>query len=325
MQIQSHPFKPARTYHQLSRTEGEAMNPVVSPDGKTVVYAGGTSQPLIRELYSVGIDGESQVQLTDRRVNLSWQPAISPDGDKIAYAVEKQGRTDLHVMNLDGTGNKNITNTNKGYWHPSWSPDGEWLATTSRDTSRGNLEIVLVATDGSGTEQVTNLGLDTDMPVFAPDGAHIVFGLAPGFAAPVLASIKRDGTGFRTYANHLGLMSKPTVAEDGRIVFSGAAQNGRTGIYQVELNGDPEPKLLIDTRTAFSPQFSPDGKRLAYTASTNQGYHIFEANSDGTNPVAITSGNSFNSAAAYVGDGKSIVYTSSKGGDKEVYRADLRP
>ena len=325
MQIKS--FSPGRVASppvQITKTEGEPLDPVVTPDGKTVIFAAGKSRPLTRELHRVGIDGEDQVQLTDRVVNYSWHPSISPDGEKIAYVVEKEGKSDLQVMNLDGSGNINLTDTNKGHWYPSWSADGKWIATTSRDTRGGNLEIVVVAADGSEKTQVTDLGLNTDMPTFAPDGAHIVFGLAPGFGAPILSSIKRDGTGFRTYANDLVLMSQPTVAEDGRIAFSASARNGRTGIYQVQLNSDEQAELIVDTETAFSPQYSPDGKHLVFSASTDSGMQIFEANSDGTEPRALTQGEGFKSAPSYVGDGQAVVYTSYQDGEKEVYRVDLK-
>ena len=125
MQINTTPRTPYRPQtlppaQKLTELDGEPFAPVVSPDGETVVFAAGTTQPLVREMYSVGIDGTGQKQLTNRQVNLSWQPAISPDGEKIAYVVEKQGKTDLQVMNLDGSGNVNLTDTNKGYWYPSW-------------------------------------------------------------------------------------------------------------------------------------------------------------------------------------------------------------
>ncbi|MFA7481470.1 MAG: hypothetical protein WC314_13275 [Vulcanimicrobiota bacterium] len=96
MQINTKPFQarpqalpPAQ---KLTDLTGEPFAPVITPDGETVVFAAGTSQPLVREMYTVGIDGSNQKQLTNRQVNLSWQPSVSPDGKKIAYVVEKQGK-----------------------------------------------------------------------------------------------------------------------------------------------------------------------------------------------------------------------------------------
>ena len=58
---------------RLTELETEPMEPVLA--GDTVVFASGKSQPLSREIYTVGSDGSSFKQLTDRQVNLSWQPA----------------------------------------------------------------------------------------------------------------------------------------------------------------------------------------------------------------------------------------------------------
>ena len=51
---------------------------------------------------------------------------------------------------------------------------------------------------------------------------------------------------------------------------------------------------------------------------------IFEANSDGTEPRALTKGEGFKSAPAYVAGGESVVFTSYQDGEKEVYRVDLQ-
>ena len=134
---------------RLTHTPGRPRSPQPTPDGKTVIFSSGTGEPDTRELFSVDIEGQEQVQLTDRRVNLSHQAALSPDGSKIAYVVEKDRSSDLQVMNLDGSHNKNLTGNNKGFWNPTWSPDGESIVTVSRDTPKQNLELVRVAANGA--------------------------------------------------------------------------------------------------------------------------------------------------------------------------------
>lgn len=313
-------FQPSK----LTETSGEPRDPQVTPDGDTVVFASGVSDPLTRELYTVGMDGENQKQLTNRVVNLSWQPAISPDGEKIAYVVEKEGKTDLQVMNLDGTGNVNLTDTNKGYWNPSWSPDGKTIVTTSRDTIFGNLELVTVAADGSSKTQLTNLGYNTENPVFSPTGEHVVFGLGPGLGSAVLCSIRATGEGVRTYANDLMLSDKPAVSKDGTVVFSATKGDGRFGLYSVKLESDEPAKQLVDSQYAFSPCFSPDGSKVVFSgAQEGFDFQIYQMNKDGSELKQVTQGESFNSTPVYTQDGKSVVYVSDKDGKYEVYKTDL--
>lgn len=309
---------------RLTDSDQEPLSPRVSPVGDTVVYAAGTSQPLIRELYTVSADGVEHKMLTDRQVNLSWQPALSPSGEKIAYVVEKQGKSDLQVMNLDGSANKNLTNTNKGYWNPAWSPDGQTIVTTSRDTERGNLELVAIAADGSGTKQLTRLGYNTENPVYTRDGEHIVFGVSPGYGNPVLSSINSDGTDFRAYATDLVLIGAPAVSKDNEIVFSATKGDGKFGIYNVRLDSDAPATLLIDTDFGLSPTFSPDGEHIAFVDSDEQGkFQIYEADADGTDVRALTTEGS-NTSPAYTSDGNSLVFLSTRDGRKEVYRQEIR-
>lgn len=317
------PRRPQGTPQKLTELYSEPMDPKVSADGSTVVFASGTTQPLIRETYTVGTDGENLRRLTDRQVNLSWQPSISPDGKKIAYVVEKQGRSDLQVMNLDGSGNTNITDNNKGYWSPAWSPDGKTIVTVSRDTERGNVELVAVAADGGSKVQLTKNGLYPDVPVFTPDGQNIVFSVAPGFGPALLASIKSDGTGFRAYATHLTLAGTPAVTPDNCAVFGASDQNGEYGLYEQKLESDLPPRLLHRGKNIFSPAVSPDGTRIVFSASVGRDSQLFEIDRRGENLSQLTTENS-NSSPVYTPDGKSIVYLSSVNWDREIYRIDLQ-
>lgn len=333
MQINTTPRTPYQPQtlppaQKLTELDGEPFAPVITPDGETVVFAAGTTQPLVREMYTVGIDGTGQKQLTNRQVNLSWQPSVSPDGKKIAYVVEKQGKTDLQVMNIDGSGNVNLTDTNKGYWYPSWSADGKSIATTSRDTEFGNLEVVTVAADGSKeTNQLTKLGYQVDNPVFSPTGSHVVFGLAPGFGPAVLCSIQADGENFRAYSTDLILMGKPAVSQDGHIIFSGTKGDGRIGIYDAKLDSEEPAQLMVDADFALSPTISPDGKKVAFVDTDPNGrFQVFEAARGGeeTQLRQITAGESSSSNPVYTPDGEGIVFISRRDGDEEIYLQKLK-
>lgn len=309
---------------KLTDLEFQPRDLQISPGGDKIVFSAGTDQPLRRELFSLDLTDQSVQQLTDRQVNLSWQPSISPDGQKIAYVVEKQGRSDLQVMNIDGTGNVNLSDNNKGFWSPSWSPDGKRLITTSRDTERGNLELLEFAADGSTKTQVTRVGVNTDHPQFSPDGQHIVFSLAPGFGPMVLASVKADGSDLKTYSRTVMLMDEPAVTQDNKIVFSGSVRDGRFRLYEVEIGSDEEPKLLVDAQRAFSPTLSPDGSKIAYLDKGENGRtQVFEVNRDGSDPHQVSPNEGYSSSPVYTPDGKHLLFISNRDGDSEIYSQQL--
>ena len=82
-------------------------------------------------------DGTSRTRLTENDV---WDgsPSWSPDGSRIAfqhseYLSSRDGNSQIYVsqiyvMNADGTGQTNLTNTDTHDIAPSWSPDGSRIA-----------------------------------------------------------------------------------------------------------------------------------------------------------------------------------------------------
>ena len=59
------------------------------------------------------------------------EPVWSPDGTRLAFTLPTAYSTDVFIVNADGTGFRNLSNTpNYNFW-PSWSPDGTKLAFVS--------------------------------------------------------------------------------------------------------------------------------------------------------------------------------------------------
>ena len=94
-----------------------------------------------------GFQGGSVVRLTTDETN-DFAGPWSPDGKRIAYTWFDLTTSDVWVMNADGTGRTNLTNSpqiDEGF--PAWSPDGQRIAfTTLRD---GNNEIYVMGADGT--------------------------------------------------------------------------------------------------------------------------------------------------------------------------------
>lgn len=105
-------------------------------------------------------------------------PALSPDGQWLAYASNREGQWDIYLMSMTNTEIQRLTNTSHYEGYPSWSPDGKWLVyegyLETGETS--NLDLFIQPVDGSqpAIQLTTEPGADHS-PDWSPGGRQIVF------------------------------------------------------------------------------------------------------------------------------------------------------
>ena len=99
-------------------------------------------------VYVVNADGSGVRNLTPKPMGAYAAPAWSPDGQKIAFAGERDGNSEIYLMNADGSGQRNLTLDPAYDGDPGWSPDGRKITFVSnRD---GRYEVYVMNADGSG-------------------------------------------------------------------------------------------------------------------------------------------------------------------------------
>jgi TolB protein len=98
-------------------------------------------------------------------------PSWSPDSEKIAFSSDRDGNSEIYVMNADdGSEQTRLTEESQFDGSPSWSPDGERIAF---DSNRGGQRGIFVmnADDGSGVTRLT----DGTGPAWSPDSEKLAF------------------------------------------------------------------------------------------------------------------------------------------------------
>ncbi|MDH5465899.1 MAG: Tol-Pal system beta propeller repeat protein TolB [Candidatus Aminicenantes bacterium] len=82
-------------------------------------------------------------------------------------------------------------------------------------------------------------------------------------------------------------------------------------------------KEVMSTGTNYAPSFSPDGKKLAFCSTIEEGNsEIYVANSDGTDIRRITFNNAIDTSPAWSPNSREIAFTSDRGGTPQIYIMD---
>jgi Tol biopolymer transport system component len=117
-------------------------------------------------------------------------PALAPDGQRLAFTVQEGKRTQLYVMNADGTSTRRVARELDVRGAPAWSPDGRSLAIAA--DRNGEPQIFSIPLDG-GTPLPIVEEYSTD-PTWSPSGQFLVYsGADVGTTFPVKA-VAADGS-----------------------------------------------------------------------------------------------------------------------------------
>jgi len=111
-----------------------ALDPQISPDGSKIVYvrrfADVMSDKRDSNLWIVNADGSENRPLTTGNYS-DDSPKWSPDGTRLAYISDRDGKPQLYVRWMDTGQTAKITDLEFPPMNPVWSPDGKQIAFSS--------------------------------------------------------------------------------------------------------------------------------------------------------------------------------------------------
>jgi Tol biopolymer transport system component len=149
------------------RTPGTAWDsgPQWSPDGKRLVFQRFDFTAQSDAVFTVGVDGSDEHQVTPWQLGAGDHPDWSPDGRWLLFRVQPgDGSSNLYKAHPDGTGLTDLTmQPPDGYQYlsSSFSPDGTRIATarTPGTGPEGAADVVAMNSDGSNVRPVTRTRL----------------------------------------------------------------------------------------------------------------------------------------------------------------------
>ena len=248
------------------------------------------------EIYVMDDDGKNQRNLTNN-ANADYQPSWSPDGKRIVFISERDGHVDprgwttseIYVMGADGSNPQNLTDNPSDDRDPSWSPDGRRIAFVSdRDPKFPHFNVYVMDADGSDPQNITNNVDGNRYPSWSSDGKRILF------------SARRKGH----VENRFGITEE---------------------IYVMDADGGNERRLTENRNNDWDPVWSPDGKRIAFSADRKGTFaelDIYVMDADGGNEQQLTNQRGWDADPSWSPDGKRIAFNSERDGNYEIYVMD---
>lgn len=235
----------------LARAQGLVALPVATrPETYRIGFV--RQHPPVDRVFVMNANGTNPRQLLEEGHN--WGGVWSPDGARIAFVGERFRETDpgnttfdqeIFVMNPDGSGQYQLTDTD-GYEHgPVWSPDASRIAFVNQtdldpapNVSRSDYQIFVANADGTDSRQLTErLGWNRD-PVWSPDGSRIAFTRSNReINVPSIYVVNADGSDLESVA--FGVF--PAWSPDGPLIayvdFGGEGPGARDRSDQARRHG----------------------------------------------------------------------------------------
>ncbi len=210
-------------------------------------------------------------------------PALSPDGQFLAYVADAAGGAEIFLQPTDGGRAISITDSLPGSQaSPDWSPDGRRLAFVSYEA--GGASIAVMPPTGGDVRRLYRTSYDGGVPLapkWSPDGTHLAF--EQGDSVMVMGA---DGGGVTLLAM-VGAVHSLAWSPDGR--WLAGVRGNRDFVYGQRSFGNlaastvfvlpaagGAPTMVSDSTTLnVSPVWLPDGSGLLYVSSSGGGRDIY--------------------------------------------------
>ena len=190
-------------------------------------------------------------------------PAISPDGKQIVFTrtwVDKtkdQYRSNLWIIDVDGSRVRELTSGARSDSAPVWSPDGKRIAFLSDRDGTNQLHVMWVETREMA--QLTHLEQAPSNIKWSPDGKYIGYSAFVPDNDPILAVKLPERPRGAEWAKPAVLVDRLSWAADGR----GPTPKGNTQVYTIDATLGGTPRQITSGKfnhNAFD--WAVDGKTI---------------------------------------------------------------
>jgi Tol biopolymer transport system component len=204
----------------LSSRSGEMGPAQVRPDGS--------------ELRTLSILQAVLTVVREQRIH--WDPAWSPDGERMVWSSVRDLNLEIYLADGDGENQVRLTEDSGRDWFPAWSPDGTRVAFNS--DREGNENLYVIELESGELTQLTDHPADDIYAMWSLDGETILFvserdhSLMTGQVDLFL--MNADGSDPHLLGADETFIGDPTYSSDGAQVAYVSNEEGSWSIYVMD-------------------------------------------------------------------------------------------
>lgn len=262
-------------------SEGTHLAFDVSANRRSIVF------DLLGQLWLMPDRGGQALPITDavRDVAEDNDPSFSPDGRRVVFQGERNGRTGLWLLDLDSREIRQLTQlTNPDFFdgNASWSPDGRLIAFVrlippTSSSSRRRVAMMLFDVTSRKTREVSIKGPTTPAaadPTWVGNDkiAFVTRGPQSNRGGRIWIVSSEGGEAKPITEESLRVRGASVTSDGKRMAYFASDSDGRTQIWVRELNdggtaGAPNRLTNLTDVTPTRIRWSTDGRMLFYSAN----------------------------------------------------------
>ncbi|MBN1642101.1 MAG: PD40 domain-containing protein [Anaerolineae bacterium] len=242
----------------------------------------------------------------------------------ILFYSDRAGSVDIYRMLPDGTGTARLTTDPGDEGDARWSPDGQQIVFSGNRA--GDADLFLMGASGGQWTALTIDPADEIHPAWSRDGSRIAY-VSDRDGDWEIYVIDLGSRAIRQVTFNDAWDSYPTWSPDGTQIAYTSRQEGNYDLYLVDLPTGVTQRLTTNAYTDMQPAWAPYGDEIAYTTVIRQGGRlrkeiaVLNVRYPGQLRLVTDSGpgDALNTQPAWSPDGRWIVFSSDRDGDREVY------
>lgn len=226
-----------------------------SPDDKKIIFSAKSGAE--DALHIVNVKSSKIEKTLHLNFDAIYNPAWSPQGNKIAFTGIRNGQSDIYVYDFNTELVDKLTNDIFSNVEPSWSPDGK--------------NIVFASDRGEYLNDFPSRLTPDELNINNYD----------------IYQINIDNKQINRLAGSEFLERTPSYSPDGKYLLFTSDRSGVNNVYLQELATAEEWPITNALTGVFSPSWGGDANRMAFASFYNAGYDIYILK----NPLDIKPGN----------------------------------